>query len=96
MTFPAPGTIYNSQTQLVRVDLTKTVNIQEYVNIYKSIAAQAHVFGNSAVANAGADAVGSSNTVAQTLTTTSVVQGVGSSAFSESVSATNGSYYWIA
>jgi hypothetical protein len=89
------GVLTNAQAQAINVSLTKTVNISEYVNIQKLIAAHAVVYGNSALANAGADATGSSNTVAQTLTTTSVVQGVGSAAYSESVSATNGSYSYM-
>jgi hypothetical protein len=90
------GSLTNTQIQNIDINLFKDVNITEQVDIQKLIAVQADVFGNSALANAGADAVGSSNTVAQTLTTTSVVQGVGSSAFSESVSATNGSHFWVA
>ena len=73
------------------VSFLKAVNIQENVDIDKSIDVRAFVFGNSAIANATADALGP-NSHSETLTQTTAVQGVGSSSVSESVSATNGAH----
>jgi hypothetical protein len=73
------------------VSFLKNVNIREYVDIDKSIDVRAFVFGNSAMANSTADAYGS-NSHTETLTQTTVLQGVGSSSVSESVSATNGAH----
>jgi len=78
------------------VSFLKAVNIQENVDIDKSIDVRAFVVGNSALANATADALGP-NSTSETLTQTTAVQGVGSSSVSESVSATNGAhftYHW--
>lgn len=74
------------------IDFSKSVNISEFTHIFKIINASADVHGNSALANATADALGQ-NTVTETLTQTSVAQGVGSSSASESTSATSGSHY---
>ena len=74
------------------VSFLKYVNISENVDIDKSINVSAHVFGNSALANATADALGH-NTTTETLTQTSVAQGIGSSSISESLSATSGSFW---
>jgi uncharacterized protein involved in propanediol utilization len=74
------------------VSFLKYVNVSENVDIDKSIDVSAHVFGNSALANATADALGH-NTTTETLTQTSVAQGIGSSSVSESLSATNGSFW---
>jgi hypothetical protein len=73
----------------------KLVAIQEVVDIQKNIDARAYVVGNSAIADAKgeADALGrDSHSETLALTSTAVVQGVGSSSSSiaESVSATNG------
>ena len=73
---------------------SKFVNVNENVDIDKSIDARAHVFGNSAIANATADAFGP-NSHSETLTQTLVFQGVGSSSASESVSATNGAWWHL-
>ena len=74
------------------VSFLKFVNINENVDIDKSIDVRAFVHGNSAIANATADAIGP-NSHSETLTETTAVQGVGSSSVSESVSATNGSHF---
>jgi len=73
------------------VSFLKAVNIQENVDIDKSIDVRAFVVGNSALANATADALGP-NSTSETLTQTTAVQGVGSSSVSESLSATNGAH----
>lgn len=69
----------------------KNVLIQKLKNIHINarLNARSNVHGNLAEAEAGANAVGR-NTFAETLTITDVKQGRSSSAFSESVSATNG------
>jgi len=74
------------------VSFLKAVNIRESVDIDKSIDVRAFVFGNSAIANATADAVGY-NSHSETLTKTAAVEHVGSSSVSESVSATNGAFF---
>jgi hypothetical protein len=74
------------------VSFLKLVAVQELVDINKSIDVSAFVHGNSAIANATADAIGP-NSHSETLTQTTAVQGVGSSSVSESLSATNGSYF---
>lgn len=74
------------------VTFGKIVNIQELLNVHKTITANVDVVGNSAVANATADALGH-NTTTETLTQTTVAQGLGSSSVSESLSATSGSYW---
>jgi hypothetical protein len=74
------------------VDFSKYVNIAEVAQIYKVIDVHAYVKGNVAMANATADALGS-NTVTETLTQTTAIQGVGSSSASESLSATSGYHY---
>jgi len=74
------------------VSFLKAVNIQENVDIDKSIDVRAFVVGNSALANATADALGP-NSTSETLTQTTAVQGVGSSSVSESLSATNGAHH---
>lgn len=76
------------------VSFTKFVAIAEFTNILKNIDVHVSVKGNSALANATADAVGH-NTVTETLTQTAVAQGVGSSSVSESLSATSGFHYNI-
>ena len=74
------------------IQFTKLVNIMEQVDIHKTIDVDVWVQGNSALADAKAeaDALGP-NSVTETLalTTTAVAQGVGSSSSSiaESVSA---------
>jgi hypothetical protein len=73
------------------VSFLKYVNVNENVDIDKSIDVRAFVFGNSAMANATADAIGP-NSHSETLTQTTAVQGIGSSSVSESVSATNGAH----
>jgi len=74
------------------VSFLKLVAVQELVDINKSIDVSAFVHGNSAIANATADAIGP-NSHSETLTQTTAVQGVGSSSVSESLSATNGSFF---
>jgi hypothetical protein len=76
------------------VSFFKNVRVNEDVDIDKSFDIRAFVFGNSAMANATADAVGY-NTHTETLTQTVAVEHRGSSSVSESVSATNGAHwYW--
>ena len=70
------------------VSFLKNVAILEQALIEKEIDVRAFVEGNSAIANATADALGP-NTHTETLTQTTAVQFVGSSSVSESVSATN-------
>jgi hypothetical protein len=74
------------------VSFLKYVNVHENVDIDKSIDVRAYVSGNSAIANATADAIGP-NSHSETLTQTTAVQGLGSSSVSESVSATNGYHF---
>ncbi|GEP58864.1 hypothetical protein [Reyranella soli] len=74
------------------VSFLKNVNVRENVDIDKSIDVRAYVVGNSALANATADAIGPNSTT-ETLTQTTAVQGVGSSSVSESLSATNGAHF---
>jgi hypothetical protein len=76
------------------LDFTKLVDIYEKAQIDKSIDVQAYVHGNTGMANATADAFGP-NTISETLTETHAFQGHGSSAASESLSATNGYEYHI-
>jgi hypothetical protein len=76
------------------ISFEKLVDIVEQVAIEKTIFVDSFVFGNSAMADAKgeADALGpNSHTETLALTTTTAVQGVGSSSSSigESVSATN-------
>ena len=79
-------------TTALDVSFLKYVNVSESVDIDKSINVSAYVHGNSAMANATADALGA-NSHSETLTQTTAVQGVGSSSVSESLSATNGSHF---
>ena len=68
------------------------MNVNENVDIDKSIDVSAFVHGNSAIANATADALGY-NSHSETLTQTTSVERVGSSSVSESVSASTGSFF---
>jgi hypothetical protein len=70
------------------VSFFKNVNIVDRALINKDIDVRAYVEGNSAIANATADALGP-NTHTETLTQTTAVQFRGSSSISESVSATD-------
>jgi len=72
------------------VSFFKYVSIFDRALIDKDIDVRAYVDGNSAIANATADALGP-NTHTETLTETTAVQFRGSSSVSESVSATD--YY---
>jgi hypothetical protein len=83
------------------IEFAKLVEIEEQVDIQKDIDVHVFVQGNSALANAKgeSDALGP-NTVTETLalTSTTAVQGVGSSSSSiaESLAATNGAHYsWV-
>jgi hypothetical protein len=82
------------------ISFEKLVAIVERVDIQKHIDATVFIAGNSALADAKAesDAVGSPNTHTETLalTTTAVVQGVGSSSSSiaESVAASQPDDLW--
>jgi hypothetical protein len=73
------------------VSFTKYVNILENVDVNKDVNAHVFIKGNLADANATADAIGH-NTLAQTLTETHTVEGYGSSASSESLSASTKAY----
>ena len=75
------------------VSFFKYVSIFDRAVINKDIDVRAYVDGNSAIANATADALGP-HTHSETLTQTTAVQYVGSSSVSESVSATDG-YHWF-
>jgi hypothetical protein len=74
------------------VTFTKTVAVLDTALVLKAFNINAFVLGNSAMANATADALGP-NTHTETLTTTAAVQFVGSSSVSESVSATNNFHF---
>lgn len=78
---------------LYDVSFLKYVNVNENVDVDKSFDIRAFVWGNSAMANATADAIGY-NSHTETLTQATTVQGYGSSSVSESVSATNGHHYF--
>jgi len=84
------------ETDMSRYDVSfvKYVNVNENVDVDKSFDIRAFVWGNSAMANATADAIGY-NSHAETLTQTTTLQGYGSSSVSESVSATNGFHYFL-
>lgn len=80
--------------QNFRVDFSKNVNVNEHVDITKLVKSATLVIGNLGHANADAKAFGA-DTLAQTLTLSSAIQGYSSTAFSESTSATNGAHaYW--
>lgn len=81
--------------QNFKVDFTKNVDVNETVDVTKFYKSFALVIGNAGHANADAKAFGA-DTIAQTLTLTSAIQGYSSTAFSESLSATNGAkaYVW--
>jgi len=73
----------------VSTDLfTKTVNIADLATVAKTINVQAFAAGNSALANATADAIGPYSH-SETLTQTTAVLHVGSSSASESASVAN-------
>ena len=67
-------------TTALDVSFLKLVAVQENVDIDKSINVSAYVHGNSAIANATADALGY-NFHSETLTQTTSVQGVGRALF---------------
>ena len=76
------------------VNFDKYVNENVNVHINKNVNSQTMVIGNLGQANADAKAFGY-DTLAETLTLSYAEQGYGSSAFSESTSATNGYYgFW--
>jgi hypothetical protein len=75
------------------VSFTKFVSIWENVHINKDIDVHADVRGNTAMANATADAMGA-NSVTETLTQTTVAQHIGSSSASESLSAATQNHYF--
>jgi hypothetical protein len=68
------------------VYFNKYVNVHDTVHVNKDIDVSAYVKGNSAMANATADAMGHNSTT-ETLTQTTSVEGIGSSSVSESLSA---------
>jgi len=72
------------------VSFFKNTAILDVALIEKAIDVRAYVDGNSAIANATADALGP-NSHTETLTQTTAVEHLGSSSVSESVSATD--YY---
>jgi hypothetical protein len=74
------------------VSFFKYVDVRDYVNVDKEFDIDAYVKGNSAMANATADALGK-NTHTETLTQTAVVQGEYSGSVSESISATSGWHF---
>jgi len=70
------------------ITFTKLVTILDTALVLKNFDVRAFVIGNSAMANATADAIGP-NSHTETLTTTAAVHNVGSSSVSESVSVAN-------
>lgn len=66
--------------------------IKEKLDIRKYLESKVYVKGNFAGSEANADAVGY-NTSTQAISSTAVIQGVGSSSKATSVSATSG-YHW--
>jgi len=70
------------------VTFTKTVAVLDTALVLKAFDVRAFVLGNSAMANATADAIGP-NSHTETLTTTAAVFNVGSASVSESVSVAN-------
>ena len=89
-----------SNLEAFAIEFAKQVDIQEQVDIQKLIDVQAFVVGNSAIANAKGEAVALGNdthTETLGLTSTTAVQGVGSSSSSiaESVSAVNNPMFHI-
>ena len=69
-----------------------TANISQIFSINKSFLAQTAVVGNLAGAEATATSIGL-NTATQAISSTTVVQGSGSSANATSISASNGSFF---
>ena len=80
--------------QAFAVDFDKDVDIYVDQHINKHLQSVALVHGNVGTADSDAKAFGY-DTLAETLTLTSAIQGVSSTAFSESVSATNGAYWYL-
>jgi hypothetical protein len=76
------------------ITFTKFNDTFDVAQVFKTLSISAFVNGNSAIANATADAFGP-NSHSETLTETHAVQFLGSSAASESVSATNGFHFFI-
>ncbi|MGZ5898978.1 MAG: hypothetical protein ACXWLB_01600 [Reyranella sp.] len=76
------------------IDFTKVSETLDLAEVQKNIDVRAFVVGNSAIANATADAIGP-NSHSETLTQTLAVEHVGSSSASESVSATNGFHFFL-
>jgi hypothetical protein len=76
------------------IDFFKVAETFDFAQVQKSIDVRAFVVGNSAIANATADAIGP-NSHSETLTQTLAVEHVGSSSASESVSATNGFHFFL-
>ena len=74
------------------VYFNKYVNVHDTVQVNKDFDVSAYVKGNSAMANATADALGYNSTT-ETLTQTTSVQGIGSSSVSESMSASTKDYF---
>jgi hypothetical protein len=75
------------------VSFLKYTNIFDFAAINKYINVNTYVDGNSAIANATADALGP-NSHSETLTQTTAVQNLGSSSVSESVSATDHFHFY--
>jgi hypothetical protein len=73
---------------------TGYVNFDEKFKLFKDIKVKVDIKGNTATAEADADALGK-NTVTQSFTKTTVIQGYGSSSQSTSISSTVGaSHHW--
>ena len=79
-------------TTALDVSFLKLVAVQENVDIDKSINVSAYVHGNSAIANATADALGY-NSHSETLTQTTSVRGRRVELCLESLSASTGSFF---
>jgi hypothetical protein len=89
--YPKPVPTLPAFTQTFNVNFTKVTNVNEKVVIDKAVGSTTMVIGNLGNANADAKAFGY-DTLAETLTLTSAIQGQASTAFSESTSATNGAW----
>ncbi len=81
--------------QAYAVNFYKNVDVNVQEDVHKEFKSFALIYGNVGSANADAKAFGY-DTLAETLTLTYAEQGYSSGAFSESLSATNGYWAYIA
>jgi hypothetical protein len=78
----------SSSTTIVKANITENLDINKK---FKSIT---FIRGNFAGAEAGATAVGA-NTATQAISSTTVIQGYGSTSNATSISGTNGNYHFF-